>query len=171
LARSLKERYLTWLMGRVAIGEDYTMLCRYMLNTDYIFFCSNDDNRATDGLDLRYEFENRYGWIEDLSDECSILEMLVALSIRCDDVMFDPEYGHRTDFWFFEMIKNLELDKFDDDFFDQRAVNSILEDFIYRHYGKNGGRGCAFKVKKPLHDMRTTELWYQMMWWLNENFE
>lgn len=164
------QRYLNWLMSKVMIDEDYSMLCDKMLHTDFIYYVGNDENRATDGLNLRYEFENKYGFIEELSDECSVLEMLVALALRAEVVMADPEYGNRTDIWFWEMIRNLGLDEFNNYCFDADEVNDILEEFIYRRYGRNGGRGCAFVVKRPLHDMRTTEIWYQMMWWLNENW-
>ena len=171
MARNRKtERYLTWLMGKVGIDQDYSMLCDRMLHTDYIYYVGNDENRATDGMAMRYEFENRYGFLEELSDECSVLEMFVALAIRAEVVMSDPEYGNRTDVWFWEVMKNLGLDAYSNYYFDERAVNDILEDFIYRRYDRYGCKGGAFPVKKPLRDMRTTEIWYQMMWWLNENW-
>ena len=170
-SEKLERRYLTWLMGKVSIGDEYSELCNTMLHTDYIFLVGNDDNRATDGLSLRYEFENKYGFVDSIADECSILEMFVKLAMRCDaDVMYDAEYGNRADLWFWEMLCNLGLDQFTNNYWNPLEINYILEDFNYRNYGRNGGHGCAFPVKNPLHDLRTTEIWYQMMWWLGENY-
>lgn len=158
-------------MSLVNIEENYIYLCDQMLDTRFIFFVGNDCNRAEDGLSLRVEFEHKCGIIEDIDDECTVLEMFVKLAMRCDeDVMYDPEYGNRTEKWFWEMISGLGLTKFDNRHYIFDEVEAVLDDFNNRHYGKYGGAGCAFDVKKPLHDMNTTEIWYQMMWWLNEKY-
>lgn len=158
-------------MSLVNIEENYIYLCDQMLDTRFIFFVGNDCNRAEDGLSLRVEFEHECGIIEDIDDECTVLEMFVKLAMRCDeDVMYDPEYGNRTEKWFWEMISGLGLTKFDNRHYIFDEVAAVLDDFNNRHYGKYGGAGCAFDVKKPLHDMNTTEIWYQMMWWLNEKY-
>ncbi len=148
-------------MDLVNIEDDYIYLCDRMLDTNFIYFVGNDCNRAEDGMSLRVEFEHDNGIINDIDDECTVLEMFVKLAIRCDeDVMYDAEYGNRVDKWFWEFLDGLGLTKF----------NNILDDFNNRHYGKKGGHGCAFEVRKPLRDMSTTEIWYQMMWWLNEKY-
>ena len=109
--------------------------------------------------------------LNDIDDECTVLEMFVKLAIRCDeDVMYDAEYGNRVDKWFWEFLDGLGLTKFNNRNYVSEDVDRILDDFNNRHYGKKGGRGCAFDVRKPLRDMQTTEIWYQMMWWLNEKY-
>lgn len=158
-------------MDQVNIEDDYLYLCDHLLNTRYIYFVGNDCNRAEDGLSMRVEFEHKHGVINDIDDECTLLEMFVKLAIRCDeDVMYDPEYGDRVEKWFWEMLSNLGLTRFNNRHYDKEAVDYILDGFNNRIYGKKGGEGCAFPVEKPLHDMRTTEIWYQMMWWLNEKY-
>lgn len=158
-------------MDLVNIEDDYIYLCDRMLDTKFIYFVGNDCNRAEDGLSLRVEFEHVNGIISDIDDECTVLEMFVKLAIRCDeDVMYDAEYGNRVDKWFWEFLDGLGLTKFNNRNYVSEDVDRILDDFNNRHYGKKGGRGCAFEVKKPLRDMSTTEIWYQMMWWLNEKY-
>jgi hypothetical protein len=158
-------------MDLVNIEDDYIYLCDRMLDTKFIYFVGNDCNRAEDGLSLRVEFEHDNGIISDIDDECTVLEMFVKLAIRCDeDVMYDAEYGNRVDKWFWEFLDGLGLTKFNNRNYVSEDVDRILDDFNNRHYGKKGGRGCAFEVKKPLRDMSTTEIWYQMMWWLNEKY-
>lgn len=158
-------------MDMVEIGDNYRSLCSQLLDTRYIYFVGNDSNRAEDGMVMRDEYERKYGTVNDILDECTLLEMFVKLAMRCDDdVMFDPEFGDRTGEWFWNFLDNLRLTKYDDRHYDEDAVNDILDDFNNRHYGKYGGKGCAFLVKKPLNDMRVTEIWYQMLWWLNESY-
>jgi hypothetical protein len=158
-------------MDLVNIEDDYIYLCDRMLDTKFIYFVGNDCNRAEDGLSLRVEFEHDNGIINDIDDECTVLEMFVKLAIRCDeDVMYDAEYGNRVDKWFWEFLDGLGLTKFNNRNYVSEDVDRILDDFNNRHYGKKGGRGCAFEVRKPLRDMSTTEIWYQMMWWLNEKY-
>ena len=158
-------------MDIVNIGDEYTYLCDQLLNTKFEFFVGNDCNRAEDGMSLRVEFEHENGIINDIDDECTLLEMFVKLAMRCDeDVMYDSKYGNRTDVWFWEFISNLNLTQFNNRHYDSDRINDILSRFNNRNYGVRGGAGCAFEVKKPLHDMRTTEIWYQMMWWLNEKY-
>lgn len=158
-------------METVNIEDDYIYLCDQLLDTRFVYFVGNDCNRAEDGLSLRVEFEHEHGIIRNIDEECTLLEMFVKLAIRCDeDVMYDPEYGNRVDKWFWEFLNNLGLTKFNNRNYIFDDVDKILDAFNHRNYGRKGGVGCAFDVRRPLHDMKTTEIWYQMMWWLNEKF-
>jgi hypothetical protein len=158
-------------MKQVGIGNEYSRLCGYMLSRDFIFFVGNDCNRAEDGLILREDYEETYGYIDGISGtDCTILEMLVKLAMRCEvDVMSNPDFGDRTNKWFWTFLNHLKLTKYKNEHFEKEEIDEILDDFVYRHYDKYG-RGGLFEVKKPRGDMRTTEIWYQMMWWLDENF-
>ena len=73
-----------------------------------------DGNRAEDGIDLRYRFghEQHYSdaMVASFLDDrpCSVLEMMIALSIRCEEhIMDDPDVGNRTGQWFWSMIASL----------------------------------------------------------------
>ena len=84
--------------------------------------------------------------------------------------MDDPKYGNRTGQWFWNMIVNLGLSNMNDDNFDETYFNRVMQIFLNREYSPNG-RGGLFTVKNSPADMRTVEIWYQFMWYLNEFLE
>ena len=158
-------------MSLVKIEKDYTKLCEQMLETPFVYFVGNDVNRYEDGADLRRDYEDTYGEVDDICEEISVMEVLVKLAIRCDeDVMYEPEYGFRVDLWFWEMISALGLTKFNNHHYDFDEVEEILYCFNERTYGPDGGKGCAFIVNNPKRSMVDTEMWYQMMDWLMESY-
>jgi hypothetical protein len=136
-----------------------------------------DGNRAEDGIDLRYRFGYEQGYdspmIATLLDDrpCSVLEMLIALAIRCEEhIMNDPDIGNRTGQWFWNMIINLGLGFMDDTKFDENYVKDVISRFLYRKYKRNG-EGGLFTVEHCKNDLRTVEIWYQMCWYLDEVLE
>lgn len=141
----------------------------------FSWFVPNDDNRAEDGKHLREIFaDNMLG--EDcpcLDGPCSVLEMLVALAIRMEDILHVPNEPSKVDVWFWEFIDNLELDVFKDRdrYQDEKALANSrkLDMFMSRTYHPDG-RGGLFPLKRPETDQRNVEIWYQMMSYLNENY-
>jgi hypothetical protein len=134
-----------------------------------------DGNRAEDGMDLRYRFgdENSYdqALIATYLDDrpCSVLEMLIALAIRCEEqIMDDPDIGDRTGLWFGNMIYNLNLHTMHNSDFDREYVDEVIDIFLNRKYERDG-RGGLFTVKNAPRDLRDVEIWYQLCWYLNEN--
>ena len=117
----------------------------------------------------------------DMDAPCTVLEMLIALAIRCEsDIMHDDACGDRTRLWFWEMIKNLGLIDYTDDayMYDKSGsfdseVNHIIDIFLERRYDKHG-RGGAFPLRKYrtnyYSDQRKVEIWYQLSAWLIENY-
>lgn len=172
--------YFEW-MNRIVCGGKYSRnlswkrLFRLLHETEFIYILELDGNRADDGVDLRYRFAFEYGYSEDEMDAamndcpCSVLEMMVALAQRCEEhITDDPGIGDRTGKWFFEMIESLGLLDMDDDHFDKIIAYDILDRFMRREY-RSDGRGGLFTVSDSNYDMRTDEIWYQMMHYLNEN--
>ena len=101
--------------------------------------------------------------------ECSVLEMMIALSLRCEEqIIDDPDVGDRTRKLFWSMINNLGLNRMDDESYDSFEVEDRLDIFMNREY-KPDGTGGLFKLRKTRHDLRNVEIWYQMMWYLSEN--
>lgn len=138
---------------------------------EFVYILEMDGNRADDGISLRdrFAYENDLDWheVDEMLDgPCSILEMMVALSKKCADYMAEADEPDNTSKWFFMMIQNLGLIGFDDDAFDEGAAVDILNQFMRREYMPDG-RGGLFTVAGR-HDMRTVEIWYQMMYWLDD---
>lgn len=128
-----------------------------------------DENRALDGMNLRTRFIDIYPENElNFDRECSILEMMIALSIRCEDyIMTDDRYGNRTGEWFWNMILSLGLTGMTDTNFNKGFVEEVLFRFITRDYDADGSGGL-FTILNPHIDMRKIEIWHQLNWYLEE---
>lgn len=160
--------YFEWLC-RLANGKKYRKLLVLLHNIQFTYLMKNDENRAADGVNLRYQFayEHNYGNISEyLNGPCSVLEMMLALSIRCEQhIMDDPDIGDRTSNWFWLMINNLGLKSMTDSNFNKSFTIERIDIFLKRAYEPNG-EGGLFMVDNDC-DMRTTEIWYQMCAYLN----
>lgn len=173
--------YYNWLLDIVAKDpfkrRAYSQLLRTLFDRPFRFDIPRDGNRAQAGLQLRESFEeHRLGQCDILRDElmheCSLLEMFVALAGACEDrIMFDPEFGDRTPKWFWDMLDNMGLTRYPDHKYDARAVNDILDRFERRKYRRDG-YGGPFPLHNPDPDidMRNTELWYQLNYWLLDRY-
>lgn len=176
----LNTRYFNWMYRLVCNDEysrglSYRKLLRHLHETEFRYSIPMDGNRADDGIDLRYRFgyEHHYEgqMIASLLDHvpCSVLEMMIGLSIRCEETMEDPDSGNRTGQWFWTMIVNLGLGHMNDRNFDPDYVDAVLQRFMDREYSPTG-EGGLFTVRHPDRDLRSVEIWYQMNWYLNENY-
>lgn len=175
------EEYIKFLMDIVDTKpKDYSKLFKELLGIKFMHFVGNDVDRAKDGLELRFRFEEEYGKLYELEKklegECSILEAFVALAERCErDIMCDFDCGDRTSEWFWVIMDNLGLSTFTNSSFNSDEIWRICEIFNLRKYGKSGKNGGAFPLKRRHldfeSDVREVELWYQMNWYLTENYE
>lgn len=176
----LKTRYFNWMYRLVCNDEysrglSYRKLLRHLHKTEFFYSIPMDGNRAEDGMDLRYRFGYEHSYAGPMIASyldclpCSVLEMMVALSIRCEEIMEDPKVGDRTGQWFWNMIVNLGLGSMNDQRFNSARVDDILTRFMNRKYG-SCGEGGLFTVRHPNQDLRSVEIWYQMNWYLDENF-
>lgn len=143
-------------------------------DTEFTYTILKDENRYNDGLELRYRFalENGYEFKADdiiaiLDGPCSVLEMMVALSLRMEEnIMDNPEYGNRTGQWFWQMTTNMGLGGQQDPLFDKEYVEERVHQFLDRRYERNG-KGGLFTVRNTTVDLRDVEIWYQMNWYLD----
>lgn len=167
----IERDYFKWLYGIVNSrkGESYRKLLLYLNDVEFIPIVPMDSNREGDGITLRLKFLRSKGYSDDaLMKPCSILEMMIALAYRCEtDIMYDPEYGDRTAYWFWCMIDSLGLSDMSDDNFRPLEVGNIINTFLDRQYKRNG-EGGLFTIHDNSKDMRKTDIWYQMCYFLDE---
>lgn len=172
----ISNEYFEWMSNlvcgdRYSKGISYRKLLMHLHNTEFTYVIPKDENRADDGIGLRYRFAYEYSGVEHveryLKGPCSVLEMMIALSIRCEEsIMDDPKVGDRTGQWFWGMVTNLGLGSMTDDRFDKGFVQDVLTRFLKRKYEPDG-RGGLFRVRHCDRDLRKAEIWYQLCWYLD----
>ena len=170
--------YFEWMYeivcsGRYAKENSYRKLLEHLHELEFHYIISKDSNRAEDGEDLSYRVayetyssRDRDIIVDYLSRPCSVLEMMIALSIRCEDIMDDPSIGDRTGQWFWKMIVNLGLGSMYDSRFNEEEVDEIIDIFLKREYEADG-RGGLFRIRGCKYDLRKFEIWIQALWFLD----
>ena len=132
---------------------NYKNLIETLIDIPFQWVLEMDANRVGDALELR---ENYYGYYDDSDEPVSCLEVLIALAVRIeDDIMYDPDFGDKTGEWFWLMLRNLGLVRYDDDHFDEEKVREIVDIWMHRT-GKIGLFG-------PKYYAKNVEIWDQMM--------
>ena len=157
--------YYLWLDSLVNDGN-HSNLIRYLYDQPFIWQFVLDQNRASGGLNLRtkYAFENGLN-VQDVGrGPCSVLEMLVALADRMTEVLSSDIWE-----WFWVMMRNLGLDRFDDYHFDTNAIRDILDVWLDRKYDSKGN-GSLFPLSRYSGDSRNLDIWGQMNAWVAENY-
>lgn len=168
--------YKNWLMNLV-IDEDhscYNHLLNFIFNKEFYWSVNKDENRAIDGLNLRKVFEDQYGYFSGMDGPCTVLEMMVALSVRgAEDILWDGE-NDWAPFIFWNMINNLGLIDSVDNNFNRNYVDEKITIFLDRNYDENGVGGLF--LPSPFYSQipkkfQKLEVWDQMNDWINSIFE
>ena len=177
-AKGLNKEYFEWMYQLISHKphnrrSSYRRLIYHLHDIDFHHILPMDANRANDGIDLRYRFGYERKYERTIistylgNRPCTVLEMILALAIRCEeDIMADPDIGDRTILWFWTMIDNLGLGSMDDMNFDESYTDDVIFRFMNRQYHRNG-EGGLFIVENYKYDMRTVEIWWQMNWYLD----
>lgn len=165
-AGTLDDQYFAWLYSLVADVKTrkgprtYWNLLRQLFSTEFAWFVPNDDNRAEDGRELRFEWASSVDVNVDkdwVALGCSFLEMLIGLSRRLE---FQTE--HDSVFWFWHLLGNLGLLGHNDrSKFLEADVEDRITTVIWRTYDPDGNRGL-FPLRKTDRDQRKVEIWYQL---------
>ena len=171
----LDELYFEWLYGQICVtrnrnpARSYWKLFKMLHEKEFLWIIPNDDNRADDGRDLRYECLQANNFEPDDVDQdwlkmgCSFLELLIGMSRRLAFLT-----GSEPVEWFWEMLENLDLQKYNDlTHIPRKQVESILDQVIWRTYRRNG-RGGLFPLNYAREDQRDVELWYQLNAYIEE---
>ena len=167
----MMDEYYAWLLEKIEASDEayqgHELLLEHLYTHDFRYVLSMDSNRAKGGLALRNIYAMMAGlYIEDVKDgPCTILEMLVALAenmYMCTDLP--------TAKFFWELIDNLGLMRFDDAHFDPDEVSIILSNWMDRQFEKSG-QGSIFPMSEEFaDDFRNMEIWNQMNKYLLVNY-
>lgn len=175
---TLDKKYIQWLKNIVVPddidnhrGNELFALFEYLGTKPFIWSVDRDTNRAFDGVKLReiYQSQGNHLTVKWRDMPCTVLEMLVGLSIRIEtDIMGEPGDDH-PERWFQIMLQNLGIwsDKYY--IFDYNWVDQIMDNWLQRRF-KSNGEGSIFPLKKAKNDQRMVEIWNQMNNFLNENY-
>lgn len=155
--------YFYALVDRIN-GYGYEDMLSVLYNTPFTSRIPKDNNRLKDCIALR----DRYGYFNRQDGNC--FEIFVCLALDMDELLRDQDHGDRTEEWFWLMMTNIGLVNYDNNNFNEKEVENIIDIFVKRKY-KTDGRGGPFPLRYPRDNMRKTDLWYQLNWYVNENFE
>ena len=167
--------YFNWLCDIIK-GRYYEELLLKLFTTEFRSPDGRDSSRIFDGLKLRAHLEKecRRNYSCGRHDGCSFLEMLIGLAIRLDnDVMYEIRYGDRHVDWFWMFIDNMDLSQGTDGNWNyswSKFVDKKLYDIMAHNYKKNG-EGGMFSISDRKEDMRSADIWRQLMWWVSENIK
>lgn len=176
----IRDEYFEWLVSLVCKYDrpqfaSFDKLLFHLDTVDFKWTIPIDENRAMDGVDLRWRyvvenhFEDEYGdyVLSELNGPCTMLEMMIALALRCEEnIMDDPAIGNRTGQWFWMMVVNLGLGSMTDRYYDKRYVNDVLNRFFDCRYEPDG-KGGLFHVRNCPYDLRNHEIWHQLNCYIN----
>lgn len=177
---NIERDYFDWLYNIVDDSDyEYESLINHIYDMDFdektTILIDQDHNRIADAMRLREDFISEQLAREDRDlvyifrdRPCSVLEILVALAYRMEDVM-----GlHRFPIWFWELLSNLGLEEFNNSNFNiknVRKIDRIINKWLDHNYDYDG-TGGLFPLKDPPKDQRKEEIWYQMSAYLIENY-
>lgn len=159
----LDDIYFGWLCSLAGVPEEDENHLRVLYSIPFETHVPNDENRAEDGMALREEFVLRYGINmgyrerEWMRFECSIFEMMVALSERAA-FQSDLTVGD----WLGIITENLGIRS------GQVPPRAAARKLNRRTYAADG-TGGMFPLMHPNQDQREVEIWYQMSAYLIEN--
>lgn len=182
--RLANEQYFHWLCDKIGIdgakGRDYFKLCRVLHSVEFIPLVDHDENRVTDGIALRKEYESSAEYSENnihYSSDCSVyyctfLEMICALCFRIVFEVSDYKLGANQTYWFLEILHNLGLEGCTDEYFDEGCYEVVLDACkrVNERTYESDGKGGLFPLFGAPEDAREMEIYYQMSLYMYENY-
>lgn len=169
------EDYRIWIQDQILKfnNRNYSLLMNKLHNIPFAWVMDRDRNRAGDGLSMVRRHFPGYGRfsVSLRKRHCSVLEMLTAIAMRMDNEWVGTPGKNRSGEFFWELIKNLKLNEFDNYSFGMRVndVEQIVDDWMYRRIGYKG-EGGIFPLDYASRDQRDIEIWSQMMEYITENY-
>lgn len=174
--------YFKWLMDLMEVPTNsFTRLCWMLHRNTFTRSVGNDSNRAAEGIRLRHRFLNDFTHVDIdprklnllMEQECSWLEMLIALSESLD-YLYEGGVQERL----LELIDNLGLHKalmspndgrYDE--VDQDLVDSATTRVDNNLFDANGHGGLFPLETSDYVDQRRVEIWEQHAAYFREKLE
>lgn len=177
-AETERDQYINWLANKVTVyvGSDYSILIRCLWDIPFVWQLPDDQNRSADGNMLRAVYIQSHNVqhrdvVFPFEDGCTFLEFLIGLSMRINDIMYEPNED-KTHEYFWMMLGNMGLDHCTDGTYgkswDDFLVNEVTGRIMSRNYDFNG-IGGLFPLQNPVEDQKKVPIWYQMNAFLTEN--
>lgn len=173
---NIEDKYLSWifdLVGGTVGAYGHSKMLYALYNTPFKVVIPMDDNRASDGVNLRYRFavdtDIPYGAVTSVLDckDCSVLEMIAALALRIEEDYMSNGENSQVPMWFWSMLDSLGLYDQSNDNYDEVYVSNVIKIFNDRKYKSNGKGGLFISSRKNI-DMREMEIWKQAMLWMDD---
>jgi hypothetical protein len=163
--------YFDWLYFTVLPGknnERFRKLLSALHSIVFRYFIDYDENRAIDGVNLRWYYVCDGGddSIMDWQEPCTVLEMLIALAMRMDNIMGGVDGECNVPYWFWMLLHHIDLAEMTDEHFDKNYLHKRVDMFLDREYEPDG-YGNIFHIQDCREDLRTVEIWTQMCWYLD----
>lgn len=160
--------------GITDYSDYYGLLLNKLYDTEFYSEIEKDENRKSDAFGLRFRFSDttaKYNYREVynyLVSPINLLEIMLSMAIRIDEeIMGDPRYDSNAFMWFYSMLESSKLIKFADFNYEESEVESQILTVLNRTYSPDG-EGGLFTIHEAKKDLRKVELWYQMLWYLDE---
>ncbi len=155
--------------------KNYYRLLHDLDSKEFIWSIPMDEQRDISACNLRNEFfDVNYPDVDHyiLHGPRSVLEVLAAFSRSIETKLMGEPGNDHIERWFGEMLDNLGLLVYRDSRYNPQKVDEILNIWLERRYDSRGN-GSIFPLKSGKfddRDMRQTDMWYQMQFYLDENY-
>ena len=169
-------QYNQWLLEKIHGYDvryaDYSRLLDKLFYIPYrykSYETGTDKDRYRDGMALRQNYSETTGdfYISGWNKECSVLEMLIALAIKIDWGLMGIPNEDKAYWWFWLMLRNLGLQRMDNDRFDEFYISQTIEGWLDRDISYNG-KGGIFPLRFADTDQRYESTWKQMNNYIQE---
>lgn len=178
MSENYKGKYFDYLCELINLDSSkYECLIHELYSIDFKWVLPLDEDRAFDGLILRegyYDYRIDYERI--VNKPCSVLECLIGLAYKMDYILDDDDRGNRMRLWFWEMVENLDLMRFTNEYLEQfgfgefedhhggtryNMIHAICDDWMNRNFIFDG-QGSPFPLNYPKEDQRKLDLVRQL---------
>lgn len=166
-----------WKLKTDDMVKSHSLLLKTLFEKDFYYLNDLDANRAADGIALRNIYTSYNDDCNVPDGNCSVLEMLIALSDRIEyQIMSDDTYGDRTSLWFWTMLENLGISFIDDDKYNGESrsfIDSKIQKWLDRRFDKNGNGSIWTKIPSKNSDKRdflSLDYWMQANICLSEAY-